>query len=98
MKPKDMPDNTCICCGRVIPEGRHVCLRCGDYDDMQTTREPEITGRRYFKITDECGWIYYIDTNRRDLSAEEIELLVPHVRSAKELTRSQFDEGRRKRG
>lgn len=91
-------ENTCVCCGRTIPEGRHVCLRCGDYDDMQTVREPEITGRRYFKITDECGWDYFIDTNRRDLSAEEIELLVPHVRNAKELTRIQFDEGRRKRG
>lgn len=31
-----MPDNTCICCGRIIPEGRHICLACGDYDDMQT--------------------------------------------------------------
>lgn len=31
-----MPDNTCICCGRVIPEGRQICLACGDYDDMQT--------------------------------------------------------------
>lgn len=31
-----MPDNTCICCGKIIPEGRHICLACGDYDDMQT--------------------------------------------------------------
>lgn len=31
-----MPDNTCIVCGRIIPEGRHICLACGDYDDMQT--------------------------------------------------------------
>ena len=28
-------DNTCICCGRIIPEGRHICLSCGDYDDQQ---------------------------------------------------------------
>lgn len=33
-----MPDNTCICCGRVIPEVRQICLRCGSYDDMQTFR------------------------------------------------------------
>lgn len=33
-----MPDNTCICCGRIIPEGRHICLSCGSYDDMQTFR------------------------------------------------------------
>lgn len=31
-----MPDNTCITCGRIIPEGGHLCLACGDYDDMQT--------------------------------------------------------------
>lgn len=30
-----MPDNTCIACGRIIPEGRHICLHCGDYDDQQ---------------------------------------------------------------
>lgn len=23
-----MPDNTCITCGRIIPEGRHICLAC----------------------------------------------------------------------
>lgn len=40
-----MADNTCITCGRVIPEGRHICLACGDYDDMQTfePRTPKIT-------------------------------------------------------
>ena len=31
-----MQDNTCVCCGRIIPKGRHICLSCGDYDDMQT--------------------------------------------------------------
>jgi len=36
-----MPENTCICCGRVIPEGRQICLHCGDYDDMQTFRPPK---------------------------------------------------------
>lgn len=36
-----MPDNTCICCGKIIPEGQHICLACGDYDDMQTFRRPE---------------------------------------------------------
>ena len=33
-----MQDNTCVCCGRIIPEGRHICLSCGSYDDMQTFR------------------------------------------------------------
>lgn len=31
-----MEDNTCICCGRVIPEGRQICLTCGDYDNQQS--------------------------------------------------------------
>lgn len=30
-----MPDNTCIRCGRIIPEGRQICLACGGYDDQQ---------------------------------------------------------------
>lgn len=29
-----MPDNTCVCCGRIIPEGRHICLHCGEYDEQ----------------------------------------------------------------
>lgn len=36
-----MNDNTCVCCGRIIPEGRHICLSCGDYDDMQRFRVPD---------------------------------------------------------
>lgn len=32
-------DNTCICCGRIIPEGAVLCLHCGDYDDMQTFKD-----------------------------------------------------------
>lgn len=23
-----MSNNRCICCGEIIPEGRHVCPRC----------------------------------------------------------------------
>lgn len=34
-------DNTCVCCGRIIPEGAVLCLHCGDYDDMQTFKEVE---------------------------------------------------------
>ena len=33
-----MTDNTCVCCGRIIPEGRHICLHCGDYDDQQRVK------------------------------------------------------------
>lgn len=33
-------DGKCIRCGRVIPAGRHICLHCGSYDDMQTFDPP----------------------------------------------------------
>lgn len=36
-----MTDNTCIVCGRIIPEGGHICLACGDYDDQQRFRPPK---------------------------------------------------------
>lgn len=58
-----MPDNTCVCCGRIIPEGGHICLACGDYDDQQTFRPssrayypepPKVTnGDRIRQMTDE---------------------------------------------
>ena len=53
-----MPDNTCICCGKIIPEGQHICLACGDYDDMQTFRRPEqkpkTNGDRIRSMSDEA--------------------------------------------
>lgn len=89
-----MADNTCIRCGRIIPEGRHVCLNCGNYDDMQTfkQRAPAAKAKRYFRITDDCGWTYHIATDRDDLLAANIALLVPHVRSAAEITKREFEE------
>lgn len=30
-----MPDNTCICCGAIIPEGRHICLLCEGENEVQ---------------------------------------------------------------
>ena len=30
-----MPDNTCMLCGRIIPEGRHICLSCEGQNEMQ---------------------------------------------------------------
>lgn len=94
-----MADNTCICCGRIIPEGRHICLHCGDYDDQQTFRRKESAQpeRRYFRIADDCGWTYHIVTDRLDLRAADIVLLVPHVRSAAEITQEEFEEANRER-
>lgn len=34
-----MDDNTCIVCGAIIPEGRHICLNCEHGNDMQTFRK-----------------------------------------------------------
>lgn len=43
-----MADKTCRVCGRIIPEGGHICLSCGDYDDMQTfnQQQPKTNGDR----------------------------------------------------
>lgn len=30
-----MPDNTCVCCGTIIPEGRHICLLCEGENEVQ---------------------------------------------------------------
>lgn len=38
-------DNTCICCGRIIPEGRHICLQCERGNEMQSfcgIRKPSV--------------------------------------------------------
>lgn len=32
----------CICCGRVIPEGRHICLLCERSNDMQTFKTSDM--------------------------------------------------------
>lgn len=49
-----MPDNTCICCGKIIPEGRQICLNCERGDDMQTFGgKPKTNGDRIRSMTDE---------------------------------------------
>ena len=86
-------DNTCVCCGRIIPEGGHICLACGDYDEMQTFRQHETDKqkKRYFRIVDDCGWTYHIATDNMDMSSANIALLTPHVRSAAEITKEEFE-------
>lgn len=46
---------------------------------------------------DDCGWTYHIVTDRLDLRAADIVLLVPHVRSAAEITQEEFEEANRER-
>ena len=90
-----MPDGTCMVCGRVIPEGRHICLSCEGQNEMQRFCSSSGSGgdpKRYFRIVDDCGWTYIIATYNLDLIAANIVLLVPHVRSAAEITRKQYEE------
>ena len=66
-------DNTCVCCGRIIPEGGHICLACGDYDDMQTFRPssrahypepPKVTnGDRIRSMVDDEDLLYAVGTS-----------------------------------
>jgi predicted nucleic acid-binding Zn ribbon protein len=88
-----MQENRCIRCGRPIPEDMRICLACGDYDEMQTFRQHETDKqkKRYFRIVDECGWTHCISTDREDACAANIALLVPHVRSAAEITKEEFE-------
>ena len=47
--------------------------------------------KRRFRIIDDCGWTHIIETDRPDLMAADIVLLVPHVRSAAEITDAEED-------
>ena len=44
-----------------------------------------------FQITDDCGWIHTI-TTERDITAAEIEALTPHVRHAVEVDMTNGDK------
>lgn len=47
-----MPDNTCITCGRVIPEGRHICLACEHENEVNPlTPKPRTNGDRIRQMT-----------------------------------------------
>ena len=52
-----MPDNTCMLCGRIIPEGRHICLSCEGQNEMQrfVTDKPKLgtNGSTIRKIKEE---------------------------------------------
>lgn len=90
-----MPDGTCMVCGRIIPEGRHICLSCEGQNEMQRFCSSSGSGgapRKYFRIVDDCGWTYIIATDNLNLISANIVLLVPHVRSAADITRKQYEE------
>ena len=89
-----MPDNTCMLCGRIIPEGRHICLSCEGQNEMQTFRQkaqPAAKPMQYFRIKDDCGFVHYVSTDRQDLTAASIVLLTPHVRSAAQISKAEYE-------
>lgn len=47
-----MPDNTCACCGAIIPEGRHICLLCERENEVQQFH-PQIDCARILKLCNE---------------------------------------------
>ena len=48
-----MQDNTCVCCGKIIPEGGHTCLACMRENDMQTFgKEIRTNGDRIRAMSD----------------------------------------------
>ena len=89
-----MDDARCMLCGRIIPEGRHICLSCGSYDDMQTFErkaQPAAKPMQFFRIKDDCGFVHYVSTERQDLTAASIVLLTPHVRSAAQISEEEYE-------
>lgn len=46
---------------------------------------------KYFLIIDDCGWRYYIKTDNPDIANLDL-LLASQVRSAKELTKEQYEK------
>ena len=89
-----MADAKCMLCGHIIPEGRHICLLCEGQNEMQTFRKKtELTEKPmlYFCIKDDCGFIHYVTTDRLDLTAATIALLTPHVRSASQISKEEYE-------
>ena len=74
-----MHDNTCIRCGRPIPDDMRICLACGDYDDQQTFRPssrayypepPKVTNGNRIRAMSDAQLVEFIATA---LSAKAIE-------------------------
>lgn len=65
-----MPDNTCVCCGKIIPEGQHICLTCMRTNDMQTFDKPVRTNGDRIRAMSDAQLADFIITA---LSAKAIE-------------------------
>lgn len=68
-----MPDNTCACCGAIIPEGRHICLLCERDNEVQQFHPliapVRTNGDRIRAMTDEELVVFIVTA----LSAKAIE-------------------------
>lgn len=42
-------------------------------------------------IKDDCGFVHYVSTDRQDLTAASIVLLTPHVRSAAQISKAEYE-------
>lgn len=51
-----MADNTCACCGAIIPEGRHICLLCEGENEVQHFH-PQIDSARILRLCNEIEMI-----------------------------------------
>jgi len=59
-------NNTCICCGEVIPEGRMVCINCEKIVDA--FNECKCTSFFFFKLKwYQRLWLKLIDFNNKTL-------------------------------
>lgn len=62
-----MTENTCIRCGRIIPEGRHICLLCEGENEVQhfQTQIPPVrtNGDRIRSMVDDEDLLYAVGTN-----------------------------------
>lgn len=74
-----MAETKCMLCGKIIPEGRHICLSCGNYDDIQTFRPssrayypepPKVTNGDRIRAMSDAQLVGFIVTA---LSAKAIE-------------------------
>ena len=67
-----MPENnTCVCCGRIIPEGTQICLQCGSYDDQQRFKQKSDLTNKETRI-------------RRMIDSEVTEFVWQYICSQKE--------------
>lgn len=54
----DMSENRCICCGAVVPDGRHTCPGCDAKTKNDCLGKDELLERTMEVVCDLCKWPY----------------------------------------